>query len=78
MNLHPNNAQIDQAAIAHNEFGELIDRLIKEGFDYRSILAGNSAAIAQSIMATAGAKKVPEWFALQSAMTMHLANEPGN
>ena len=73
--LTSNQMQIDQAAIAHEEFGALIDRLIKEGFDYRSLLAGASAALAQSIMVSAGAHKVSEWFAMQSALTMHLAPE---
>jgi hypothetical protein len=68
----PTANQIDQAAIAHEEFGSLIDRLIKEGFDYRSLLAGASAALTQSIMVSAGPGKVAEWFATQSALTMHL------
>jgi hypothetical protein len=73
--LTPNRNQIDQAAIAHEEFGALIDRLVKEGFDYRSLLSGAAAALAQSIMVSAGPAKVPEWFAMQSALTMRLAKD---
>lgn len=73
-NLKPTPNQINQAAIAHEEFGALIDRLIKEGFDYRSLLSGASVALAQSIMVSAGPAKVPEWFAMQSALTMYLAS----
>lgn len=58
----PNNSQVDQAAIAHEEFGALIDRLIREGFDYRSITSGAAAALAQSINLSAGAGKAPAWF----------------
>lgn len=76
--LTPNRDQIDQAAIAHEEFGSLIDRLIKEGFDYRSLLSGASVALAQSIMVSAGPAKVPEWFAMQSALTMHMAKREGH
>lgn len=71
--LDPTPEQIDQAAIAHEEFGNLIDRLVREGFDYRSLLSGAAAAIAQSIIVSAGPAKVPEWFAMQSALTMQLA-----
>lgn len=75
--LSPTNTQIDQAAVAHQDFAETIDRMIKEGFDYRSILAGAAAALAQSIMVSAGPAKVPEWFAMQSAMTLHFAESNG-
>lgn len=68
----PSKGQIDQAAVAHRDFDELIERLIKEGFDYRAILSGAAAALAQSIMVSAGPGKVAEWFALQSALTMNL------
>lgn len=73
----PTANQIDQAAIAHEEFGALIDRLVREGFDYRSMLSGAAAAIAQSIIVSAGPAKVPEWFAMQSALTLKFAR-PGN
>lgn len=74
----PTTNQIDQAAIAHRDFAELIDRMVKEGFDYRSLLSGAAAALAQSIMVSAGPAKVPEWFAMQSALTMSLAKPQGH
>jgi hypothetical protein len=76
-NLTPTESQIDQAAVAHQDFAEVIDRMVKEGFDYRSILSGAAAALAQSIMVSVGPSKVAEWFALQSALTMSLG-KPGN
>jgi hypothetical protein len=77
-NLNPTPNQLDQAAIAHEEFCTLIDRLVKEGFDYRSLLSGAAAALAQSILVSAGPAKVPEWFAMQSALTMNLAQPKGH
>ncbi|GLV21990.1 hypothetical protein TomMM35A_18430 [Sphingobium sp. TomMM35A] len=73
INPNPTESQIQQSAIAHEEFCAVLDRLVKEGFDYRSILSGASAALAQSIMVSAGPAKVSEWFAMQSALTMSLA-----
>ncbi len=70
--LTPTPIQLDQAAIAAEEFGSLIDRLIKEGFDYRSLLSGAAAALAESIIASAGAEKAAHWFAGQSLLVRQL------
>lgn len=68
----PTTSQIDQTIEAQRDFEEVLNRLVKEGFDYRSILTGASCALAQSIMVSAGPSKVSEWFAVQSALTMNL------
>lgn len=67
--LEPTQSQADQSLIAQQDFEELIDRMIHDRFDYRSILAGASAALARSISASAGPKKVPEWFARNAMLT---------
>ena len=75
MSTPPTRSQIDQAAIVHHEIVDAIERLVKEGFDYRIILTGAGSAIADTIMRTVGPARVPEWFALQSALTMHLGEK---
>lgn len=74
MDLTPDKTQIDQAAIAHEEFASLIDRLIREGFDYRSLTSGAAAALAQSITASAGAGKASEWFYAMGAQAESFSN----
>lgn len=73
--LSPTKAQTDQAAVAQHDFEELIDRLIRDGFDYRSILTGAAIAITNSIAVSAGQHLVPTWFAQNAALTMHLAKD---
>ena len=68
-------AQVDQAALAQHDFEELIDRLIRDGFDYRSILTGAAIAITNSISVSAGPHLVAQWFAQNAALTMHLAKD---
>ena len=74
--LTPNQNQIDQAAIAHEEFAALIDRLIKEGFDYRSLLSGAAAALSHSIEVSAGAEKAALWFSRQAEMIRQCQGRP--
>ena len=73
----PTQAQEDQAVLAQREVEELLDRLIREGFDYRSIMAGAGAGIANSLLATAGPAKVSEWFGAQAVLTMNLREPIG-
>lgn len=72
---NPTVFQYEQAVLAQREFEDLIDRLIREGLDYRSILTGVATAVTASITASAGADKVSIWFAQNSALTMNLGKD---
>ena len=64
----PSQLQADQSVIAQHEFREVLDRIVREGIDYRAILAGAGAAIAGSIVDCTDAQSVPRWFAIQAKL----------
>lgn len=70
----PTQTQADQSVLAQHEFAETLDRMVNEGLDYRSILAGAGAALASSIMRSAGPAMVPKWFAIQARIAADYLN----
>lgn len=77
MMIEPTAMQADQCAVVQQEFVELINRLADEGFDWRVVMAGLSAATAAAVQTHCGAATVPVWFAQQVALTMHLNKNLG-
>lgn len=73
----PDENQLNQAAIAQEEFSALITRLNKEGLHYHSLLAGAACALAQSLIVNGGASKASAWFAGQAGMVEYLAAGQG-
>ena len=74
----PTANQWEQSGLVQAEMLEVIDRLMKEGIDWRIVLTGTSTALANLLMAKAGPEQVPVHFARLSAQTMHLAKaDPG-
>ena len=71
--INPTQAQIDHAALAQTEILECMDRLAREGVDWRVVMTGAGCAIADLLIRNVGQAEVPVWFATMSAQTMHLA-----
>lgn len=59
----------EQAAVAQAEVLEAMKRLVRDGFDWRCVLAGAGAAMADMVGKIAGPEKVPAHFAQLSALT---------
>ena len=71
--IHPTQAQIDHAVIVQTEVLELLDRLVREGVDWRIAMTGTGCAIADILNRNVGPAEVPKWFATTAAQTMHMA-----
>ena len=71
--IQPTQAQIDHAAIVQMEVLELLDRLVREGVDWRVAMTGTGCAIADMLNRNVGPAEVPKWFATMSAQTLHMA-----
>lgn len=70
--LTPTAEQKEQSLLAYEDLVELLNHLIKQGMHPAAIGAGLSTACTHFVMVHQGAEKVSEWFALQSAYTVHL------
>lgn len=70
---NPTPQQEEQAAVAQADVLDVMTRLVRDGFDFRAVLAGASSATASMVNDLVGAAEVPRHFAVMSALTMHLA-----
>lgn len=66
--IEPNAEQQAQALIAHHEIIETMNRLIREGFDARIVMAGVGAATSDLITTQFGNTAVAPWFEKQAQM----------
>lgn len=63
---HPTAEQREQAVLAQHEIVETINRLIREGIDYRVVLAGVGSAAADFITCTVGRSAIAPWHDMQA------------
>lgn len=70
--IQPTREQQDQAVLVQGEICEAINRLAREGFDPRVIMAGIAAASSDLVFKVFGQQAVPMWFAKQAEITAEL------
>ena len=71
--IKPTPEQWEHSALVQSEVLELLQRLNREGVDWRVCLIGAASAQAQIIMTNVGQAEVPVYFARNAALTWHLA-----
>ena len=68
MSHQPTQEQQDQALLVQMEIAEAVNRMSREGFDPRVLIAGMAAATADTVTTFFGNEAVAPWFAKQAEM----------
>ena len=68
MSHQPTQEQQDQALLVQIELIEALNRMRREGFDPRILIAGIAAAAADTVTTYFGNQAVEPWFAKQAEM----------
>lgn len=71
--IKPTDEQWEQSGLVQVEILEVIERLMREGIDWRIVLTGATSALANVVMAKAGPAEVCPFFARTAAQTLHLS-----